>query len=100
MTDPLTDPSTDTSTDPSTDPSTDTPTDQSTDPSTDPHDTQRGAWDEDALNVLVEVFITQNEAEVKKLFTEINSGEAVRLIDMPTEVRESARFSSQPSLLA
>ena len=43
-------------------------------------------WDEYKRNVLVDVFLTKDEKEIKRLFTEINSGEPVRLIDMPSEV--------------
>lgn len=48
--------------------------------------TQEGKWDENKRNVLVDVFETNDDAEIKQLFMEINSGEAVRLIDMPVQV--------------
>jgi hypothetical protein len=43
-----------------------------------------GLWDDEARNITLDVFETDSDKEVSTLFTEINSGEPVKLIDMPT----------------
>lgn len=43
-----------------------------------------GLWNDEARNITLDVFETDSEKEVSTLFTEINSGEPVKLIDMPT----------------
>jgi len=52
---------------------------------------QQGYWDENARNVVVDVFTTTDEAQISALFREINSGEPVRLVDMPGEGMEINR---------
>lgn len=52
---------------------------------------QQGHWDENARNVAVDVFTTNGEAQISALFREINSGEPVRLVDMPGEGMEMDR---------
>lgn len=42
-------------------------------------------WDKNAYNIMVDVFETSGETEVKGLFTEINSAEPLKLVDMPGE---------------
>lgn len=46
---------------------------------------EEGAWELAERNVLVDVFRVRGPQDVKDLFTEINSAEPVRLVDMPTE---------------
>lgn len=53
---------------------------------------QEGHWDPYARNVMVDVFPTTSEKEVMSLFTEINLGEPVRLIDMPTHDPVSSKM--------
>jgi hypothetical protein len=42
-----------------------------------------GHWDEMKRNVLVDVFDVDGEPQIASLFKEINSGEPVKLVDMP-----------------
>ncbi|CAM9234116.1 unnamed protein product [Choristocarpus tenellus] len=46
---------------------------------------ERGSWNRTERNIVIDVFPTHSEEEVAALFTEINSGEPVRLVDMPVE---------------
>lgn len=41
-----------------------------------------GYWDEQARNILIEVFSTNTQAQVGALFREINAAEPVRLVDL------------------
>ena len=43
------------------------------------------AWPKDEQNIMVDVFETDGEAQVKDLFAEINSAEPLKLVDMPGE---------------
>ena len=47
---------------------------------------QQGHWEGHEMNILIDVFETQNDDEITALFKEINSAEPVRLVDMPGEV--------------
>jgi hypothetical protein len=47
---------------------------------------QDGAWCDKQLNILIDVYTTSGDKEISTLFTEINSAEPVRQIDMPDEV--------------
>lgn len=52
---------------------------------------QENSWPEDELNVLIEVYnfsSAENKSVVEDLFTEINSAEPVKAIDMPQESDE------------
>ena len=42
-----------------------------------------GHWDELRRNILVDVFTVTSEQQIMSLFKEINSGEPVKLVDMP-----------------
>ena len=44
---------------------------------------EKGYWNESETNILVEVFPTDSEESIAKLFKEINSAEPVRLVDLP-----------------
>jgi hypothetical protein len=55
---------------------------------------QEGHWHPFERNISVEVFHTEGEDSVMSLFTEINSAEPVRLIDMPTHDPVSSRLRS------
>lgn len=55
---------------------------------------QEGYWDPLVRNVMVEVFHTSSEGEIRDLFCEINSAEPVRLIDMPTHDPASAKMKA------
>ena len=44
-----------------------------------------GFWDVNERNILVEVFETNCEEEITKLFREINSSEPVRFVDLPQQ---------------
>jgi hypothetical protein len=44
---------------------------------------EQGLWDASASNVLVDVFDTDGEEHVARLFRDINLAEPVRLVDMP-----------------
>src|SRR4051794_12173917 len=44
-----------------------------------------GCWDENAPNILVDVFRLDSDAAVKDLFSDINRSEPVRLVDLPDE---------------
>lgn len=44
-----------------------------------------GNWEQMKRNILVDVFEASSEEEIISLFKEINSGESVRLVDMPEE---------------
>lgn len=46
---------------------------------------EEGEWERSVRNILVDVFRVSGPQDVKDLFTEINSAEPVRLVDMPTE---------------
>lgn len=48
----------------------------------------QGHWDAAAKNVLLEVFDVDGDDEVASLFTEINSAEPVRLVDLPPQILE------------
>lgn len=47
---------------------------------------QIGKWDLNTRNILVEVFPVNEDSDVSDLFREINSGESIRLVDMPGEL--------------
>ena len=52
---------------------------------------QNGDWCENEMNILVDVYATDGDAGVSTLFTEINSSEPVKQIDMPDEVSSGGR---------
>ena len=53
---------------------------------------QSGDWQDDHMNILVDVYTTDGDKGIAVLFTEINSAEPVRQIDMPEEVMCSCKL--------
>jgi hypothetical protein len=45
---------------------------------------QEGSWKESEENIMLDVYDVKSEADIVHLFTEINSAEPVKSIDMPT----------------